>query len=64
MNETGLQRNLRAMLVLQTIEKKHPQNRWELFSEGRISLILHHSVPFGRTVGFGKRSEKDKGEIE
>lgn len=63
MNETGLQRNLRAMLVLQTIEKT-PQNRWELFSEGRISLILHHSVPFGRTVGFGKGSEKEKGEIE
>lgn len=56
-NETGLQRNLRAMLVLQTIQNNTPQ-QMELFSHARISLILHHSVPSGRRVGFGKERER------
>lgn len=42
-NETGLQRNLGAMLVLQTIENKPTPNQMEWFSEGNASLILHHS---------------------
>lgn len=58
MNETGLQRNLRAMLVLQTIEKNTPK-QMEWFSGGRFSLILHHSVLFGR-LGFEKGSEKER----
>lgn len=36
----------------------------ELFSQGRTSLILHHSVPSGRIVGFEKGREKAREEME
>lgn len=36
----------------------------EVFSQERTLLILHHSVPSGRILGFGKGGEKAREEIK